>query len=162
MNYSLYNVEYWINSTSYYKNDICYLTGVLNNIDYFYSLENNNLANSPYTSNKWTNQFVWTPSYSSDINWEFLSQDTTINVSQRKAWPINNEIPILKLNFNNRSERETRAIAHFISTKRGINSFIYNDPILNTGLNFIANNLKIDFSYYNLYNISFEAKYTPL
>ena len=134
---SLYNVEQYIGTTGYYKNDI-----VLYNSIYYYSLTNNNQGNIPSsTSTYWDGyktygtlnkpNFFWKASYNnSDLK---LKPGVSIikfgdGYEQRIPDGINSNSLRFNLTFEGRDKNETRAIAHFLHKRKSVEGFFFDPP----------------------------------
>ena len=134
---SIYNVNYYNSSTSYSLYDI-----VIYNSKYYYSLKYSNTSNptvandwggfksysSPYGSPISGPDFFWMPNYSSDI--ESKPSIAVIKFGdgyeQRMADGINSNFIKLNLIFEGRTEREMRAIVHFLNSRKGYEPFFFN------------------------------------
>lgn len=163
MNNPYFSVDYWDSIRLYNKNDIAYLTGSNGAPTYYYCLSNNNQGDNPIASSLWTTSFSWTPSYSTTSELVFGTVSTETNFPKRVSQGINNELLKSNLVFENRSQKEAAAIMHFVSVKGGSETFSYTHPLFNgTGLNFIAVDATLEYSYNNLYNVSVLLEQTPL
>jgi phage-related protein len=134
---SLYNVNNWDSGTSYSKNDI-----VLYNSNYYYSLKNDNLNNTPsaIANASWGGyrayssltkpDFIWSPSYASQL--QLKPAVNTIKFGngyeQRVPDGINTNALRFNLTFEGRDKGETRAIAHFLHKRKGSEGFFFNFP----------------------------------
>ena len=137
---SIYNVSYYNSSTTYALYDIVlYSVGGTN--QYFYSLKYSNTSNptitsawggyksynTPYGSPISAPEFFWIPNYSSDI--ENKPSISLIKFGdgyeQRMADGVNNSFLKLNLIFEGRTEREMRAIVHFLNARKGFQPFFF-------------------------------------
>ena len=85
--------------------------------------EDFNAPNSKRGSDYWTQDFLWRPSYGSKS--DFVAINDQLKMGEGKDYVTNmaiNSLPLeLDLNFNNRTDKEARAIVHFLQEK----SFAY-------------------------------------
>lgn len=132
----------WNAATTYSRYDI--VKGSDNR--FYYSIINNNTANNPTSSAtlgvSWDGyillngnlipDFWWKPSYNAKID---NRPKVKINqfgngYQQRINDGINNSLIEFSLNFENRNEKETVSILHFLNERNGQESFIYNVPTI--------------------------------
>jgi phage-related protein len=138
---SIYDtVPTWLIGSTYNKYDIVKGTDTR----YYYSVIDSNLAQNPITTTnlqvEWDGyivlngilvpNFFWKPSYNSKIN---NRPRVKINqfgngYQQRSADGLNFDLIEFSLSFQNRKEKETLSILHFLNERRGKDSFIYNLP----------------------------------
>ena len=130
---------------NYVKNDIVEYPP--NSSVYYYSLVDAYISLNPrLNSSQWggrttvaiqasattTNvpEFIWTPSYnqSAEISPRVLAVRFGDGYTQRTPDGINNNLLNLDLTFENRSEKEATAIAHFLNVRRGAEAFAYTPP----------------------------------
>lgn len=113
--------------------------------------------------------FWWKPSYASSIS---NRPRTLINVfgngyQQRISDGLNNNLIEISLGFENRSEKETVSILHFLKERNAKESFIYNLPTIyaksNSNLNtmFICLEWNVNFISYNNYSITASFNEVP-
>ena len=186
---SIYNVKAWDTNVAYQKNDIVLTrtdlppagSGVPKTIRYFYALKAST-GQSPidasgipvYNSAYWGGyskingapkpNFLWTPSY--NANTTHRPKVLTVNFGegyeQRIPDGLFNSPITANLTFEMRGEKETRAIVHFLKTRKGSQSFtvkhlpeIYTDG---TGDEykklFICGDFSSNFVFHNNYGIS--------
>lgn len=168
---SLYKVNSWLIGSSYSKNDI-----VLYANNYYYSLTDNNLGNTPSLSPSnlyWGGyktyssltkpQFIWKPTYATQ-----LQMKPAVNLikfgngyEQRIADGINNNLQKFNLNFEGRDKNETRAIAHFLHKRKGVDSFFFDAPFpynfddsQSYPKRFLCDEWDVNYNFYNNYNIT--------
>jgi phage-related protein len=176
---SIYNVSVYGNSTTYSKNDIVYHPS--SNGQYYYSLVNNNIGNTPTSAanSYWGGyrsyssasaagvsapEFIWVSNYASEIQ-----SKPSMNLvkfgdgyEQRTEDGINNTLLKLNLTFEGRDKQETRAITHFVSKRRGAQHFFFDAPFpynfdstsQNFPKRFICEDWSIRYVFFNNYNIS--------
>jgi phage-related protein len=81
--------------------------------------EDFNAPNSKNGSGYWTQDFLWRPSYGSKS--DFVAINDQLKMGEGKDYVTNmaiNSLPLeLSLNFNNRTDKEARAIVHFLQEK---------------------------------------------
>lgn len=171
--FSIYNVSPYNGATSYSLHDI-----VVYQNRYYYSLKYSNTSvptavtswggyksyQTPYGNPVAAPDFFWIPNYTSEI--ENKASVTIVKFGdgyeQRTPDGINNSLIKLNLTFEGRSERETRAIVHFLNARKGTepfffaNAFPYNyDSVSqNHPKKFIAEEFTIRSVYYDNYTIS--------
>jgi phage-related protein len=134
---SIYNVSAYNSSVTYALNDIC-----IYNSKYYYSLKWSNTSNptvatawggyksfsTPYGAAVSGPEFIWIPNYASDIE----NKPSVITIKfgdgyeQRIPDGVNNSLIKLNLIFEGRSEREMKAIVHFLNVRKGIEPFFFN------------------------------------
>jgi phage-related protein len=178
---SIYDtIPTWSSSTTYSKYDIV----LGSDSRYYYSLidSNNGAGNNPTTQAnlqvKWDGyinfnsnlvpNFFWKPSYQTTI-----SSDPRIRMvqfgngyQQRIPDGINTNLVMFDINFNNRKEKETVSLLHFLQTRNAQESFIYNLPIIynKSKLNtrFISPTWSVDYNSYNNYSIKTKFQEVPV
>jgi len=112
----------------------------------------------------WTSGFMFIPSYSSSQEIKIIKNEAKFGdgYSQRQRDGLNTVNYNWKLNFDNRSDRETRAISTFIENKAGVDWFSLLIPINNltnnTDNRYIANSAQITTNSYNLNSISIDIQ----
>jgi phage-related protein len=171
---SIYDtVPTWNAGSTYNKYDIV----IGSDSKYYYSIidSNTGAGNNPVTpSNLQLNwdgyillnailypNFWWKPSYNAQIN---NKPRVKINqfgngYQQRITDGLNTSLIEFTLNFDNRSEKETVSILHFLQQMNGKQSFIYNLPTIysksNSNLNtmFICPEWRANFISYNNYSV---------
>lgn len=138
---SIYNVEKWVTSKVYRKNDIVLFKDVLGASTFFYCVVPHTSTGSSPAASYWggavtldsvSNKpfFFWTPSSNLSI-----SQDPAVKIvrfgdgyEQRIRDGLNNNRLKLDLNFEKRDSQETAAIIHFLSIRGGSESFAFTLP----------------------------------
>jgi phage-related protein len=177
---SIYDtVPSWGSSTIYSKYDIV----LGSDSKYYYSIIDSNSNQNPITTAnlqvEWDGyillnsvlypNFFWKPSYTSAVN---NSPKITINAfgngyQQRISSGLNNNLINLSLLFENRSEKETVSILHFLRARNSVESFIYNLPTIyakstsNLNTLFICLQWDVSFVSYNNYSIKAEFIEVP-
>lgn len=110
----------------------------------------------------WTSGFMWAPSYQTNID----SAQSVVEAkfgdgySQRQRDGINNNMDTFSLSFENRSDREARAIVNYIQDKGGADPIKISTVSLlngNPDLYYTVKNPKIAPSSFNLNNITATA-----
>src|SRR6266496_2102532 len=131
---SIYSIPDWSINTNYSKNDIY----KYNNL-YYYAISNHNSgsvfdinfsngiimyngSNKPY--------FFFTPSYNSNTDIKPSVKEVKFGdgFTQRSPDGINNVLLGFNLTFDKRTDAETRAILHFLTTRAGHQSFVFVAP----------------------------------
>lgn len=178
---SIYDtIPSWSSGSTYNKYDI--VLGSDNR--YYYSIADANINQDPTNSNnlqiKWDgyillngnliSNFLWKPSYNSKIN-----NQPKIKVlkfgngyEQRIIDGLNNELKEINLIFENRNEKETVSMLHFLDLKGAQESFVYNIPTVflkgNNTLNtrFICTEWASSYISYNNYTIETKLREVPV
>lgn len=114
--------------------------------------------------------FWWKPSYNSTID-----QQPTLRYNQfgngyiqRIKENLNSNLLGLQLSFDNRSEKETVSILHFLNEMGGQTSFVYTVPTIyskssaNLSTKFICPTWSVNFASYNNYSINLELIEVPI
>ena len=112
---------------------------------------------------QWTTGFYFFPGYSSSLS----SQQSVINsqlgegYSQRSNPAINFNSFAWKLVYENRTDKEVKALMNFLQDKGGVTPFVINFPVgkvtnKNT-LKYIAGPASNDFSSYGVNTVTFDA-----
>ena len=170
---SLYTVNNWSAADSYSKNDIVIYGG-----NYYYSLVDDNLNKIPSTALNINNiywggyraysgviraEFFWKPSYNSQLQMKPASNVIKFGngYEQRIADGINNNLQKFNLNFEGRDKNETRAIAHFLHKRKGVDSFFFDAPFpynfdgsQSYPKRFFCDEWDIAYNFYNNYSIT--------
>lgn len=137
---NIFNISNWSSETNYSKFDTVKHSG-----NFFYSSIENNLNKTPTVGSSYWNglinitsigatkafpYFFWSPSYGVQTE----NQPKVISIKfgngyeQRIADGTNHDLLSLSLNFNNRSEKESESIIHFLSSREGYKSFYFKAP----------------------------------
>jgi phage-related protein len=88
---------------------------------FFYCVNNHtsNTSNYPSASNNWTQNFVWRPSYGSSGS--YRANNESMKLGEGYDYVNNlaiNSLPLeLNVRFNNRTDKEAKAIIHFLQEK---------------------------------------------
>mgnify|MGYP001188565944 FL=1 len=110
-------------------------------------------------------EFIWTPSYnqSAEISPRVLTVRFGDGYTQRTPDGINNNLLNLDLTFENRSEKEATAIAHFLNVRRGAEAFAYTPPSpYATQKLFICKSFSSTFVFNDNFTVSAKFEETPL
>jgi len=182
---SIYNVETWVANKTYVKNDIVarieYVGGaaatnkVPKDVKYYYNLTGTNTGTAPESdSTNWggyvtvNNQkipfFLWKPSYNVSTR-----HNPKVNVvkfgngyEQRNPDGVFSQLIDMEISFEKRTEREARAILHFLKARKAVESFAIKElPNLyadnTTGgfrKRFVCPNFNSTFIFYNNYTVT--------
>lgn len=117
-----------------------------------------------YVSPVWTTGFFFQPSYSTKNDPVINSKEVEFGdgYSQRVSQNINTSRNSFSLNFENRHDKETRAIMNFVESKRGVESFYINFKVNNLynkpNLKYIAQSFSHNTNSYNLNNLTVNVK----
>jgi phage-related protein len=178
---SIYDtVPTWGAGSTYIKYDI--VKGSDNK--FYYSVIDSNFAQNPITPSnlqvKWDGyislnsvlypNFWWKPSYNSTID-----QQPSLRYNQfgngyiqRIKENLNSNLLRLQLTFEDRSEKETVSILHFLNQMGGQTSFVYTVPTIyskssaNLSTKFICPTWSVKFASYNNYSINLELIEVPI
>lgn len=163
-----YNLEEWKWDKDYQKNDIVY---ILNNDlkvnNFFYCTKNHKSSslNSPIGQDTaWTQDFFWEPDLSTNTQVSIKSEKyktpgftTLSNINKNSAtFPLN-------YSFSNISDKQIKAMLHFLDNKCGYKRFkhsissVYNRPKV-----FICPSWSHTFVYNNNHNLSVSFEEDPL
>lgn len=161
---NLYDISNW-NSTTTYSID-----GIVKNGNYYYySLVNSNLNNTPSTtSTSWGGmavhtdgntrpKFLWTPNYGTEFpnNPKLKTIQFGDGYKQISNDGINNNLLIINLTFDLRTQTETTAILHFLDARKGSESFVFTaPPPYNKSKLFTCKQWNSIYNFYNNYRIN--------
>ena len=131
---SIYEIENFTTTKAWKVNEITY-----HNNRYWYSIQRSN--NTPFVGssdwggwttfdNKEISHFFWIPSYSPTISTEPTIRSVKFGDGYEQRTPdgVNARLLKVSLSFNNRDEKETTAISHFLHERGGSESFAYLPP----------------------------------
>jgi phage-related protein len=110
----------------------------------------------------WTSGFMFEPSYSSSLDTQTRRIEAKFGdgYSQRQRDGLNSNNHTWKLSFENRSDREAKAIGNFIEDKGGVDSFELlisaNKLVPDPKLKYVAMNPQTSPQSFNLNNVSAE------
>lgn len=176
---SIYDtVPTWDSGSTFNKYDI--VKGSDNR--FYYSIIDSNSAQNPITPTnlqvEWDGyillngslvpNFWWKPSYNAriDVKPKIKTNQFGNGYQQRVNDGINNNLIEFSLNFENRNEKETVSILHFLKERNGQESFIYNVQTIysksTNSLNtrYICSEWASNYISYNNYSI--EAKFAEV
>ncbi len=112
----------------------------------------------------WTTGFYWVPSYSTDVSHGQIVVETALGegYSQRFSPVINSNSFAWNLIFNERTDKESRALAVFVQDHNGVVPFVINFPVSKlynlNGLKYLGKGLRQGLSSNNLNNTQFTAQ----
>jgi phage-related protein len=178
---SIYNVPEHNSSNTYAKNAIVFTqdplqagTGVPKNIKYYYARQDVPSSTAITSLTYWGGyttissrrettlpQFIWTPSYNLSVNQQPKVNSIVLGNGYEQRVPdgIYNNLIRLELSFDMRTELEARAIAHFLRTRKGSQSFavqhlpeIYQDSA-NYVKRFYCPSFNTSFAFHDNYTI---------
>ena len=175
---SIYNIDNWSNSSvSYVENDIVYYT---EDKKYYYCIADHTSSASiiPTNASYWGGHidfdnygiseskpnFIWTPSYQTQSS--FAPKINLIKFGdgyeQRVQGDVNNALLSLSVNFNDRSEKESRAILHFFDQRNALESFVFTPPTpYDKALKFVCREWSSTYNFYDNYGISTKFEQVP-
>jgi phage-related protein len=111
----------------------------------------------------WTTGFMFVPSYSSALETKQLNIKAQFGdgYSQRQRIGLNNSAQSWKLSFNERSDKETKAIFNYLEQYGGVDVIKLMMPLNrfqnNVKCNYILKDAQVTTQYYDLNNISLIA-----
>ena len=178
---SIYNVPEHNSSNTYAKNAIVFTqdplqagTGAPKNIKYYYARQDVPSSTAITSLTYWGGyttissrrettlpQFIWTPSYNLSVNQQPKVNSIVLGNGYEQRVPdgIYNNLIRLELSFDMRTELEARAIAHFLRTRKGSQSFavqhlpeIYQDSA-NYVKRFYCPSFNTSFAFHDNYTI---------
>lgn len=170
--FNIYLIDNWAASTYYYKNKI-----VKNNNLFYYATMNHTSTSSLATdlsNNLWNGYitdkgeskpyFTWIPSYSYNVDNQPRIKKIQLGdgYTQRSPDGINNILPVFNLEFNC-DINEVTAILHFLTERKGSESFIWLAPApFGTLGRFVCEKFSNVQPFYNNYtlNCTFERSIT--
>lgn len=164
---NIYAISDWQNNTFYIKNSI-----VKSGTFYYYAAYSHtspavNSFDQNYTPLLWlgkaydsfgtlTPHFPWICSYGFSVNSQPKVRSVKFGDSyeQRSSDGINNNLLTIELPFENRDLDEISAIAHFLATRKGVETFLFTSPApYNTSKKFICKSWKNGRAWYNNFNL---------
>ena len=161
MGLSLYNIPAWTANTNYAINDIV----SYNSLFYYCVFQHN--SSTAFSSDYWdgitlyngknTPIFFWVPSYNDEITVRpsVRTIQYSEGYSQRIPSFINNSLIPINLKFELRTESETRAILHFLESRKASESFLFTPRApYNIQKLFICQEFMSTMIFVNAYNIS--------
>lgn len=178
---SIYNITEYKDSVTYNKDDIVVVFerftsfSVPKSAKYYYSTSNSNLDNSPATDSalwggvtnregKTKPEFIWSPSYGFTAEHEPRINSIVFGngYEQRFKDGIYNDLIKFTLTFEHRDIKESRAINHFLKSRNGVESFVFqnipepHNDLASAGYRklFVCKNWSSNFVFYNNYTIS--------
>ena len=183
MSDSIYKIDSHDNNAAYSKNAIVYVQDALaagetfpKSIEYYYALKNVpqnggiSITDDAYwggykavttNSKKTIPEFLWTPSYNVSVNHQPKVNSIVFGNGYEQRIPdgIYSTLISINLSFDMRTESESRAIVHFLKTRKGTESFavknlpaIYQDGDAYSK-RFICSTFNSNFSFADNYNI---------
>lgn len=154
------DIAYWDTGIAYLENDIVFYPAFENARDNFFYCKGDHTSsttNAPTRdSTIWTQEFSWTPS-----NEASTSNGDQINLENFKEGMLNrikmnkNQQSIeTSLFFPNRSNRETRAILHFLENRMGYKAFDFTiSGIYRSKKRFTSPEWEHEFVYFDVNNV---------
>lgn len=140
MTFSNYTLQYWQNSTSYSKYDIVYReknSNKLNNFFYCTEDHTSTALNDPTgTGENWTQDFFFEPDIgmSNTVNFKNKKNEFKNSFNQRIKSDVNNASFPVSYKYSNISDKQIKAMNHFLENKGGYRKFrhqipsVYNRP----------------------------------
>jgi len=165
------NIDDWSSGDTYYKNYIVFSDNL-----YHYLISDSSSGTAVPISDavNWggtTNfngtrmpSFIWDPSYnqSTKIQPKVLSVKFGDGYEQRIKDGINNDLLSLSLTFQKRSSVETTAINHFLSERKGAESFVFTPPApFATANKFICKSFSTNYVFYDNYTVTATFNQVP-
>lgn len=168
----------WTTGTSYEKYDVVRYTGnasfpsnTANLYDSFYYCTGDHVSDSNFNASnmdngKWTREFFFQPTYSSQVQKETAVIKTELPYSYTKRTDFGLHANTLKsfgLTFKGVSDKEARCIIHFLASKQGFRRFQYKFPkIYNQNKYFYATAWSHAIVYKDSNDISVTLREDPL
>lgn len=138
MSANIFEIDSWTSGNAYLKNDIVKYSGL-----YYYAI--NDISSSTTTPDTDTTnfagrkidqdgtnrpQFIWLCSYGFTVNRQPVIKNIQLGdgYEQRVVGSLNNNLIDSDLTFDDRTNKETRAIEHFLSTQAGVTAFLFVAP----------------------------------
>jgi len=158
-------IRNWREGLPYEKNDIAYLP-IFNNArdNFFYCVEDNTstYVNSPTgASTVWTQSFYWEPDAAVNVSFDSRKGEESFSKGfyNRIKLDSNDRLVNAKLAFSNRSNKETRAILHFLENRMGYKKFDYIlSGAYRSAKRFTADAWEHVFKFYDSNDIGIEIK----
>lgn len=132
---NIYDISQWQPNTLYHINDI------VKNGNFFYYAKLDHTSSSVFEPGNWNGTgsdfnseikplFFWKPSYNSSPKMTPRIKKVQFGNGYVQRLPdgINNNLININLLFELRSTQETTAIAHFLNTRQGTESFLFTPP----------------------------------
>jgi len=155
------NISTWSTSSNYQVNDIVYKTGNADpraNFYYCVSDHISSVANQPSdTGIYWTQSFMWQPNFATEIRQKDgnSSESFANGLLNRQKIDKNSNKLNFKLEFNKRSDKETRSILHFLENRMGHKKFKFTvSGIYRSKKYFTAEDWEHEFVYQDVNNVS--------
>lgn len=168
----------WATSTSYVKYDVVRYTGNAtfpsntgNLYDSFYYCTGSHTSDASFSASniangRWSREFFFQPTYSSQIQKETAVVKTQLPYSYTKRTDFGlhaNTIKSFNLEFKGVSDAEAKCILHFLISKQGFRRFQYSFPkIYNQNKYFFATSWSHTMVYKNVNDISLTIREDPL
>ena len=158
----------WAQSTAYSKYDVVRHTGGngSNLYDSFYYCTGDHAGVSVIGDGKWTREFDFQPTYSTQVSKEtsVIKTELPYSFTKRTNFGLHaNTLKNFKLDFKGISDAEARCILHFLIGRQGYRKFQYKFPkIYNQNKYFYAPQWQHTFVYKNVNDISITLIEDPL
>ena len=155
------DIAYWDTGVAYEANDIIFYPAFENGRDNFFyctSSHTSSASNAPTLSGaSWTQSFVWQPNHELTVqNGDKISlENFQEGMYSRIKVNKNSQFIDTTLSFFNRSNKETRAILHFLENRMGHKAFDFTlSGIYRSKKYFTAPEWEHEFVYFDVNNIS--------
>lgn len=158
----------WAQSTAYSKYDVVRHTGGngSNLYDSFYYCTGDHAGTNVIGNGKWTREFDFQPTYSTQVSKEtsVIKTELPYSFTKRTNFGLHaNTLKNFKLDFKGISDAEARCILHFLIGRQGYRKFQYKFPkIYNQNKYFYAPQWQHTFVYKNVNDISITLIEDPL
>ena len=112
----------------------------------------------------WTTGFYFIPSFNSSLSsqQQVIQSPMGDGYSQRMNTSINSNSAAWKLNYDNRTDKEARALMNFLQDKGGVTPFLISFPVgkltNKNDIKYIAGPASVNLSSYGINSVSFEAQ----
>ncbi len=147
---SIYDIDLHRLNRTYSKNDIVLVQELLRpsglipkTVKYYYALKavplntavtntefwggyTEHLGNSQIAGAQKVPQFIWIPSYNATTNFQPKTNTVVFQNGYEQRIPdgINNSLMKLDVSFDMRTDKEAKAIMHFLRARKGVESFV--------------------------------------
>ena len=180
---SIYNITEYKNDVTYNKDEVVAVFerfstfSVPKSVKYYYSTSNSNQGNTPVSDSAFWGgittrngaakaKFIWSPSYNFSVQHEPRTSTITFGngYQQRFKDGIYNNLLKFSLKFEHRDTKEAKAINHFLKSRDGVESFVFenipepHNDLQNGGYTkiFVCKSWTSEYVFYNNYTITAE------